>query len=107
MGDGSMTRDYIYVTDVTEMIATPAREPQHDVQPGSRCSVNEIVRTIEAVTGIEAIVQHVPVPPTFVQSSVLDMSRYEAEFGGHHSVSFADGIRHTYDYLKKVRDQHH
>ncbi len=111
MGDGSMTRDYIYVTDVTEMIADSlACEPKHDVYnlgSGVGVSVNEIVRTIEAVTGIEAIVQHVPVPPTFVQSSVLDMSRYEAEFGGRHSVSFAEGIRHTYDYLKKVRDQHH
>lgn len=111
MGDGSMLRDYVYVTDVTAMIADSlAREPRHEVYnlgSGVGVSVNEIVRTIEHVTGIAAIVEHVPVPPTFVHSSVLDMSRYQEEFGDRRSVPFSEGIRHTYDYLKKVRDHQH
>ena len=107
MGDGSMTRDYIYVTDVTDLIADSlGRNPRHDVYnlgSGVPVSVNEVVATIEQVTGTEAIRQTVPTPPTFVQSSVLDMSRYAGEFGPHPQVPFAEGIRRTYDYLKEVR----
>lgn len=107
MGDGSMTRDYIYVTDVTDMIADSlGRDPRHDVYnlgSGVPVSVNEVVSTIEKVTGIEAIRQIVPTPPTFVQSSVLDMSRYVDEFGAHPQIPFTEGIRRTYAYLKEVR----
>ncbi len=107
MGDGSMTRDYIYVTDVSDMIADSlARDPQHGVYnlgSGVPVSVNEVVSTIEEVTGIEAIRSSVPQPATFVQSSVLDMGRYVSEFGPHPAVSFAEGIRRTYDYMQEVR----
>ena len=65
--------------------------------------MNEVVSTIEKVTGIEAIRQIVPTPPTFVQSSVLDMSRYVDEFGAHPQIPFTEGIRRTYAYLKEVR----
>ncbi len=111
MGDGTMTRDYVYVTDVTEMIAdslsTTPRHHVYNLGSGIPVSVNQIVTTIEEVTGIEAIRQSVPQPLTFVQSSVLDMSRYTAEFGAHSAVPFAEGIQRAYDYLKRVSDERH
>ncbi len=107
MGDGSMTRDYVYVRDVTDMIAdSVSAEPLHAVYnlgSGVSISVNQVIETIEQVTGIDAIRRSVPTPATFVQSSVLDMSRYVAEFGPHPAVPFADGIARTYDYMQEVR----
>jgi len=108
MGDGSMTRDYVYVTDVTDMIAdSVGRTAVHDVYnlgSGVAISVNDVIGAIEHVTGIEAIRNQVPAPSTFVHSSVLDMSRYTAEFGAHPMTPFVEGIAKTYDYMRSFGD---
>lgn len=108
MGDGSMTRDYVYVTDVAGMIAdSVGRIAAHDVYnlgSGVAISVNDVIGAIEHVTGIEAIRNHVPTPSTFVHSSVLDMSRYTAEFGALPMTPLVEGIAKTYDYMRSFGD---
>jgi len=66
--------------------------------------VNNVIGAIEHVTGMEAIRNHVPTPSTFVHSSVLDMSRYTAEFGALPMTPLVEGIAKTYDYMRSFGD---
>lgn len=99
-GDGSMIRDYIYVTDAARMIAeTVGRVTEHslyNIGSGHGASVNELLAIISATTGIEPAIQHQPVPTTFVDHVVLDTSRHSAEFGAHSLVPIAEGIERTW-----------
>lgn len=100
MGDGSMFRDYIYVKDLAAIIARVvtqgATQEVYNVGSGTGTSVNEIVESIRRVTGKDPQVNHIPVPPTYVHGSVLDVSRLNAEFGPFTMTPLDEGIDKTW-----------
>ncbi|WP_046528780.1 MULTISPECIES: NAD-dependent epimerase/dehydratase family protein [Cellulomonas] len=100
-GDGSMVRDYVYVTDVAEMVADVAEgTPRHDTYnlgSGSGSSLEDIVRTIGEVTGRDVRREYAPRPATFVDHVTLATARFEAEFPSRPRTSLAEGIRLTWE----------
>lgn len=106
LGDGSMVRDYLYVGDVAQLIAKTfesAKQPLYNLGSGQGVSLNELLQTIQKVTGREPKIEHQPKPPTFVQKIVLDISRFKDEFGLQPQTSLEDGIRKTWDYVLKTQ----
>ncbi len=105
-GDGSMIRDYLYIDDLIAMImASYAKSNQfceYNLGSGRGFSVNEIVSVIESCADFNVERQFVEVPPTFVQSSVLDMQRFISEFGDQTFTSLEKGIEKTWDYVKQL-----
>lgn len=103
LGDGSMVRDYIYVTDAVRMITAIVGRPRaHDlynIGSGQGFSINEVFSSLRRVTGIDFAIQDRPAPPTFVDRVVLDVSRYTDEFGTPSIVDLDDGVRETYEEL--------
>lgn len=103
MGDGSMVRDYLYVKDVAVMVAmTFDKNSKHIVYnlgSGKGLSVNDLVAEIEAASGKKAVIEHVPVPPTFVRKVVLNTGRFAEEFGVTPQVPLADGLEATLAYI--------
>lgn len=99
-GDGSMTRDYIYVEDLVEMITrvveTEPREFVYNLGSGHGASVADVFESIERVTGRRLAIVERPTPVTFVSRVVLDIDRYRAEFGAVEFTSLDDGIELTY-----------
>lgn len=97
LGDGSMVRDFIAVTDVARMLVDIVEgEPKHavyNIGSGRGITVGDLVATIERVVGRNVSVEHRPVPATFVRRVVLDTSRFRAEFGERRIVELEDGIR--------------
>lgn len=95
-GDGSMVRDYIHVDDVAVTIAAmtgkPHRHEVYNVGSGTGIAVGELLEIIERVVGRRFDVEHAPVPPSFVQRSVLDVTRVVEEFGTVPAVTLEDGI---------------
>ncbi|NKY09924.1 NAD-dependent epimerase/dehydratase family protein [Cellulomonas hominis] len=107
-GDGSMVRDYVYVTDVAAMVADIATgAPQHDVYnlgSGRGTSLDEIVAAIGEVTGRTVERRYEPAPPTFVDHVTLATDRYEAEFPSRPDTLLDDGIRMTWEDIVRDRD---
>lgn len=105
-GDGSMVRDYLYISDVARIIVdTFSKENKHDAYnlgSGGGRSVNDLVLAIEAVTGKKVQVVHTEIPPTFVHTSVLDTKRLGEEFGVHPEISLEEGIKRTWEYVKDI-----
>jgi UDP-glucose 4-epimerase len=107
-GDGSMVRDYVYVADVAEMVADiTVGDPQHDVYnlgSGRGHSLDEIIGSIEQVTGREVAREHQPAPATFVDHVTLATARFEAEFPSRPTTTLAEGIRRTWEDIIDGRD---
>lgn len=103
-GDGSMVRDYIYITDLTNLV-TNSFEKQteglvYNLGSGTGTTINEIVEVIERVTGISPAIETNPTPSTFVESVVLDTKKFQNDFGLVPNISLEDGIRMTWENLQ-------
>jgi len=96
-GDGSMVRDYVYVEDLVRMIlpvvATTPEHSTYNLGSGIGFSVSEVFASLRRVTGVDFAIERLPQPKTFVDRVVLDVSRYEGEFGRPQSpTSLDDGV---------------
>ncbi len=104
LGDGSMRRDYIYVDDAVEMIMRIAdREPEHpayNLGSGQGSTLKEIFELVAHVSGQELRIEYAPTPPWFVEESVLDMTRFSAEFGPVAQTPLLEGMRRTWEVIK-------
>jgi len=104
LGDGSMERDYVYVKDVTNAVASifdkDTHEDLYNIGSGAATNVNQLVDVVREVSQKEVKIQHKEVPATFMHRAVLDTSRYNNEFGELAKTSLRDGIEMTYEYIK-------
>ncbi len=107
LGDGSMVRDYVYVADLAEMVATAVtqgtREDLYNLGSGHGTSLRELLAAITAATGIEPDVRHAPQPATFVDHVTLDTSRFAAEFGAPELTALPEGIARTWEEIAGAR----
>lgn len=107
LGDGTMTRDYLYIYDVINIIADSLQKDLshkiYNVGSGKGLSVNELISTVESIVGKKAIIEHKEQPSSFVQTSVLDNNRLLEEMPSISFTELADGVRETYaNFLRQL-----
>jgi UDP-glucose 4-epimerase len=98
-GDGTQTRDYVYVGDVAEA-ALAALEPDggvFNVGTGVETSVLELYDAVERASGIERAARHAPRRRGELSRSVLDVSLAARELGWTPRVALADGLARTWE----------
>jgi UDP-glucose 4-epimerase len=101
-GDGSVTRDFIYVTDLAALCATATThgtEGVFNAGSGVGVSVNEIIAEIAEVSGSDPMVDYKPARAIDVPRSVLDVSLARKTFGWQAETPLRDGITRTWDWL--------
>ena len=97
-GDGSQTRDYVYVGDVARANLTAAgKEGVFNVGTGIETSVLELHELCRRVAGSELDAEHADARLGEVQRSVLDVTRAERELGWRPEVGLEDGLRRTWE----------
>lgn len=100
-GDGSMVRDYIYAADAASMIASTVGISTvyevYNIGSGQGTTLREVLHLAREVTGREVAVVRRDQPSTFVQRSVLDISRYRSEFGDTAFLSLREGMELTWN----------
>ena len=104
LGDGNSVRDYIHVDDLMNMLlllveGTP-NHSTYNLGSGTGTTVNQILSAIEEVSGDSFIVTELPAPPTFVDSVVLDISRFSDEFGAPYIRDIRQGIVDTWQGMQ-------
>lgn len=107
MGDGSMVRDYVYVKDIATMISSTYKttsESVYNIGSGIGLSVNQIVDSMRKVVGKEINTITVLTPQTYVHHVVLNTNRFKDEFHQEPETPLDDGIRRTWEYVKKHSD---
>lgn len=103
-GDGSVSRDYIHVSDVAQAFASALTYdgPQvvFNVSTGKGTPLTELLQIIGQVTGLPVNVQYKPARPFDVPLSVLDNTLAQAQLGWKPMVSLADGIARTANWMR-------
>jgi UDP-glucose 4-epimerase len=103
-GDGSQTRDYVYVADVVRATLAAA---EHDggvfnVGTGRETSVVELYELCRRVAGKEDVEPvFAPPRPGELQRSVLDISRAVDELGWRPEHNLEDGLRETWEWMSR------
>lgn len=104
-GDGLVIRDYVYVKDLAEafVLATEIDTASRvfNVGSGTGISLNELIKIMADVTGVEAEVTYGPARSLDVPVNVLDVSRARRELGWMSRTGLADGIRKTWASLRR------
>ncbi|MBQ7840611.1 MAG: NAD-dependent epimerase/dehydratase family protein [Lachnospiraceae bacterium] len=102
-GDGSVVRDYIYISDAIDGILKIARGEKknrlYNLGRGEGRSVADVVEAITKVLGKRPEVIYRPTRPVDVPVNVLDISRFKEDFGTFEPVSLQTGIRRLLDFF--------
>jgi UDP-glucose 4-epimerase len=109
-GDGTQTRDYVFVEDVARAnvaasSAALAPPVDHDstafnVATGQQISVLELARAVGEVLGIQPQIELAPARPGELLRSALDISKARATLGWSPMVDFSAGLRKVADWFK-------
>jgi UDP-glucose 4-epimerase len=95
-GDGTATRDYIYVSDAVEALSKVAMKSHtnklFNVGSNEGITVNEIIKTIEDITGIYANTIYKEKRSIDVHSNVLDCSLISEVYKFNPKVTLHQGI---------------
>ncbi len=98
-GDGSQTRDYVYVSDGVEAALAAVRREggTFNVASGEETSVVELLERIQRVAGTQVEPEFAPPRPGELQRSVLDVSRAAAELDWRPTHDLDAGLTATWE----------
>jgi len=107
-GDGSPTREFMYVEDAAEGILT-ATEKYNDSEPvnlgsGYEIPIKDLAEMIARLTGFEGKLVWDTSKPNGQPRRGLDVTRAKEFFGWEAEVSFEEGLRKTIEWYKENRD---
>jgi GDP-L-fucose synthase len=103
-GDGSPTREFLYVEDAAEGIVLAAErydgaEPVNLGQ-GKEISIRDLASTVAELTGFTGEIRWDASKPNGQPRRMLDVSRAEREFGFNARTTFDDGLRRTIEWFR-------
>jgi UDP-glucose 4-epimerase len=107
-GDGTQTRDYVFVGDVAyaNLLASTAELLEGDIDAsafnvgtGVETSVNELAQGMLDVAGAEVPIQHQDARPGELQRSAVDPAKSQRQLGWSPGTSLHDGLKITYDWI--------
>lgn len=103
-GDGSVTRDYVYISDVAEAfalaVAYNGSKSVFNISSGIGTSLNELVGRLDSIFGREILRDYRPGRPFDVPISVLDNSLALRELGWKPLVDLDLGIKETIEWMR-------
>jgi len=102
-GDGSPTREFLYVGDAVNGILLASekynREEPVNLGTGVEISIKDLVEKIVQLTGYEGRVSWDTSKPNGQPRRCLDISRAKESFGFQAKVDFDEGLRRTIDWF--------
>jgi GDP-L-fucose synthase len=106
-GDGSPTREFLYVDDAAEgiLLASERYNESEPVNLGSHheISIRELTQLIAKLTGFEGQIRWDADKPNGQPRRKLDVSRARDRFGFEARTSFQDGLRKTIEWYRSTR----
>jgi GDP-L-fucose synthase len=105
-GDGSPTREFLYVEDCAEGLVLAAErydgpEPVN-LGTGEEVSIRDLARVVADATGFEGEVEWDTSRPNGQPRRKLDVSRAEQLFGFRASTALRDGIEKTVEWYRQT-----
>ena len=108
-GDGSPTREFLYVEDAAEGILTAAEKYDGpdpvNLGSGYEISIKDLAEMIVRLTGFQGKLVWDTEKPNGQPRRGLDVNRAAERFGWRAQVSFEQGLRRTIDWFKAHRKE--
>jgi UDP-glucose 4-epimerase len=107
-GDGGQSRDFVYVSDVTNALLLAADTPGvsgnvYNVGTGHSVNLLELAAELNAILGTKAVPVHGPPRAGDVRHSRAKIGRICADLGYSPAVTFAEGLRRTLDWSRALQ----
>jgi UDP-glucose 4-epimerase len=104
-GDGSATRDYVYVDDVVNAFVCAGRAPAgtsgvYNIGTGKQATVTEVHRLIAARLDGSTPPSYAEARTGELHAIALDARKAESELGWRAAVDLVEGIQRTVDWLR-------
>jgi len=105
-GDGSVTRDFIYIDDVVQAVLATAfqttEQRVYNVGTGRAASIAELLAIAQRLAAKPLTVEKHPAWPNDIQNICANVSRLESELGFRAQVGFEQGLRQTIEYFART-----
>jgi UDP-glucose 4-epimerase len=102
-GDGNNVRDYVYISDVVDLVRKVVDSSQcgvYNVGSNIGYTINQIMDFVEEATGIKVLREYRGSRTFDVKEIVLDCSSAKQHFNWKPAVSIVLGIKKQFDWLK-------
>lgn len=103
-GDGTVTRDYLFGSDVAEAMVAAAQhdgpESVFNIGSGVGRSLNDILASLQDVLGVEPDIQYQPSRSLDIPSSVLDCTLAAQVLGWRARTPWSDALRETWQWTR-------
>ncbi|WP_454692316.1 NAD-dependent epimerase/dehydratase family protein [Achromobacter aloeverae] len=104
-GDGSVIRDYIYISDVAEAFAQAihydGNETTFNIGSGEGVSLIQVVEQLESVLQKRLDVTYLPARSFDVPANVLNITHAARHLDWFPRISFADGLTRTAEWMRQ------
>ncbi|MFB7874110.1 NAD-dependent epimerase/dehydratase family protein [Nocardia sp. NPDC056064] len=109
-GDGTATRDYVYVGDVVDAFRSAGAAPEtltgtFNIGTGVQTTTTDLHRMIAAALGVDDPPVYAPARTGEVQAIALDHTAAHQRLGWDPHVGITDGIDHTIAWLRETLDR--
>lgn len=108
-GDGSPTREFLYVEDAAEgiLLATELYNSSDPVNLGAghEISIKDLVEMVARLTGYEGQIKWDTTRPNGQPRRALDTSKAEKFFGFKAEMPLEEGLRKTIDWYKSIQSK--
>jgi UDP-glucose 4-epimerase len=105
-GDGSNTRDFIYVGDVAEFTSLATRQEVHDemvnMGTGVGTSIIQLINLGAKILNVTPKLAYNPSRPGEIGNFVADTKRLREALGNKPFTPLEEGLRNTFTWLQKV-----
>jgi UDP-glucose 4-epimerase len=107
-GDGSQTRDFVFVTDLADGLVRAAEVDGvggeiFQLASGVETSVNALVSLLGEVSGREPVVRHEPPRAGEILRNYSLVEKARERLGFSPEVGLEDGVRRTYEWFSSLR----
>ena len=106
-GDGTQTRDYIYVGDVVRAVVAASKSNASgialNIGTGIETNVNELYSALAGIADFPTHAEHAAARPGEQKRSVISPARAAQELGWRPEKRLADGLEETFKYFKQQR----
>ena len=108
-GDGSPTREFLYVEDAADGLVTAAEKYNGDLPvnlgSGYEISIKDLTEMVARLTGFQGKIVWQTDKPNCQPRRGLDVSRAKELFNWSAQVSFEEGMKRTIEWFKANRDK--
>jgi len=102
-GDGSVTRDYLYIDDAVDALMRAGMRTEHgnfNIGTGIGHSLNQVAAVIAECVGRAVAIERLEARSFDVPVSILDASRAREAFGWKPRVMFEEGVVKTLRHMR-------